>query len=483
MNSRSSTGWSWRRLPWSRSSNSAQNGDNSLTYQGVPSSADSQYGFSNRSAGEASIAVTGSSGSYSILDNRPPIGGVYVWGPPPPYSNPNSPARRVFNFPAGRCHHSHDATCHLSENNRLSNADNRRTLPENTSRRHRPIHKDNYENTGDAEVGQNSLENGESTDSSSCQDSTPNTSRTTANTLPARKVKKKIEVASVKSTNQSPCRTNVKQLFEKSKSEEGENKTGGEHNITTCRFLPRLQGVENAAFQKQESPQKPEATESEVYFADVSSCCNISVRNDGQDSSLYDEAIESQKARLSSLQCIHKQNEAATSKILKNFQETISTSTVTEDEEYLINRMGKNQMSIRSRLPFPLPEGDDMFNSTGIPKDISQSSLCSVQTPLTETTDDTASPVTPLNECCFNGEEKLSKRSFSSLNEFLAPDAQYEVIKDNNTSYEISNLASTISNLSNFGQSYMQQNFTRANPPKTLNLNPVPPRKSIGENI
>lgn len=61
------------------------------------SSSDSQYGFSNRQGGDstqtASDPVSGSAGSYSVLDNRP-VGGVYVWGPPPPYSNPNSPARR-----------------------------------------------------------------------------------------------------------------------------------------------------------------------------------------------------------------------------------------------------------------------------------------------------------------------------------------------------------------------------------------------------
>lgn len=66
------------------------------------SSADSQYGFSNRSGGENNLPdpISGSTGSYSILDNRAPVGGVYVWGPPPPYSNPNSPARRPLHSPA-----------------------------------------------------------------------------------------------------------------------------------------------------------------------------------------------------------------------------------------------------------------------------------------------------------------------------------------------------------------------------------------------
>lgn len=72
------------------------------------------------------------------------------------------------------------------------------------------------------------------------------------------------------------------------------------------RYMSHLQGVTNAAFQGQEGLElqeqqeqilcgRNEPTESEVYFADVSSCCNVSVRNDG---SLYDEALDPQKHRL-----------------------------------------------------------------------------------------------------------------------------------------------------------------------------------------
>ena len=72
------------------------------------------------------------------------------------------------------------------------------------------------------------------------------------------------------------------------------------------RYMSHLQGVTNAAFQVQEGLElqdqqgqilcgKNETTESEVYFADVSSCCNVSVRNDG---SLYDEALDPQKHKL-----------------------------------------------------------------------------------------------------------------------------------------------------------------------------------------
>lgn len=100
-----------------------------------------------------------------------------------------------------------------------------------------------------------------------------------------------------------------------------------------------------------------------------------------------------------------------TNKILQTFQENISSSTVTEDEEYLAHRMGKRQMSTRSRLPFPLPGTDELklidnnpSDICGLPKDLSQNSLCSsVKTPMTETTDDGLSPISPSfpnTECC-----------------------------------------------------------------------------------
>lgn len=266
-------------------------------------------------------------------------------------------------------------------------------------------HKDNYENTTEPEVHHQCNENSESTDTSSCADRV-------SHTLPVRKMKKRVDVSSVKSAVQTPhSRTSVQNVFNQNNQTfaEEEQKHDDENayhepnlaemnqqapgEMQPCRFLPRLQGVENEAFQKQEnSPQKPEATESEVYFADVSSCCNISVKNDGQDSSLYDEALDTQKPRLISLQCVHKQNSLnekdCNNQLLQTFQENISSSTITEDEEYLAQRMGKRQMSTRSRLPFPLPSNDSIADMTTdscmqlLPKDISQNSLCSsVQTP------------------------------------------------------------------------------------------------------
>ncbi|KAJ8980143.1 hypothetical protein NQ317_014637 [Molorchus minor] len=509
---RALSGWSWRRLPWNRGNvNQETQRDNSLTYQGGISSADSQYGFSSRSGGDNNIQgdpMTGSTGSYSILDNRPPVGGVYVWGPPPPYSNPNSPARRPMQSLEGsisRYHHihhhnhGHESHCQMNENNMFRGSRRTRAYLNN---------KDNYENTTEPEIHQTN-DNSESTDTSSCMDRVPHT-------LPARKMKKRTDIASVKSNAQSSSnRTNVQNVFSQNPQEE--TKLEAEHDYhephvpenksnidgQKCRFLPRLQGVENAAFQKQEnSPQKPEATESEVYFADVSSCCNISVRNDGQDSSLYDEALETQKPRLISLQK-PESIDVNTNQLLQNFQENISSSTVTEDEDYLAHRMGNRQMSTRSRMPFPLPNSDELSEFTTescmqlLPKDISQNSLCSsVQTPMTESTDDAITP----EECCSNyfqennNDQTPKHRCFANpkLNHYLAPDAQYEVIPEQeNFRQNSSNLTNTISGLNNFEQNYYNQNKqnfgynspgSKAIPPKTLNLNQQT-RRNIGTNI
>ncbi|KAF7284916.1 hypothetical protein GWI33_017396 [Rhynchophorus ferrugineus] len=477
--------------------------DNSLTYQGAASSADSQYGFSNRS-GENPVPsdqISGSTGSYSMLDNRPPLGGVYVWGPPPPYSNPNSPARRYMHQSPARYHHmhhhphGHESHCQMNENNQFRSS--RRARAHTGS-------KDNYENTTEPEIHQTN-ENSESTDTSSCVE------RVT-HTLPVRKIKKRTgnEIASVKSANQPPNHrgTAVQGVFgqggpEETHQEQEENDyhepNVPENNKPVAgeqqqpRFLPRLQGVENAAFQKQEpSPQKPETTESEVYFADVSSCCH-SVRNDGQDSSLYDEAMESNQksARLISLQ------KPVETKEEKKPQPPEMPQS--EEEDYLAQRMANRQMSTRSRMPFPLPNSDDLeFNSDSclqlLPKDMSQNSLCSsVQTPMTETTDDTISP----EECCPKNyiQESVDAmpihRGFAgaTMDQFLAPDAQYEVIPENDGFRNSSNLANTISGV-NYDQNYYNQgkgsynfaNSPKGFPPKSLNLN-QPNRRNIGSNI
>lgn len=152
--------------------------DNSLTYRQNISSPDSQYGFSNR-GGEASTItgsdqITGSTGSYSVLDNRP-VGGVYIWGPPPPYSNPNSPARRITQSPARyhhvHHHHQHNTHCQMSEESQSQNSSDCQVR--------RGRNKDNYENTSESQVNSDVAENSD------------------ASTITARKTKKRMDVLTV----------------------------------------------------------------------------------------------------------------------------------------------------------------------------------------------------------------------------------------------------------------------------------------------
>lgn len=82
-------GWSWPRMPWQR--------NDQQRFRQTPSSPDSQYGFSNTPSNggvnvggmDPNMMSQGQPG-YSVI-GTPPYG---VWGPPPPYSDPNSPARR-----------------------------------------------------------------------------------------------------------------------------------------------------------------------------------------------------------------------------------------------------------------------------------------------------------------------------------------------------------------------------------------------------
>ncbi|XP_015428587.1 PREDICTED: uncharacterized protein LOC107185429 [Dufourea novaeangliae] len=273
------------RLPWSRS-------------RGPAPSPDSNYGFHTQARqtevnvettnGPYSVLNSQSSGPYSVLNtqNGPytPSTASYsvletpvpMWGPPPPYSDPNSPARRP-----------QVAEQRPRIAKRIENFEN------NEDHRPRPAKRpsDNYEN---AEEISNSTD------------------------------------------------------------PEG----GNEGTMKSRRIRKPLKGVENGAFQ-QEPNTGPKQSESELYFGDVSSCC-------GPESSFYDLAVEKEGTEHS------------------------------EDVDYLAARLGKRQLSKRSRLPLPLPsEGGD------IPSD---------------------------NYA--NSDEPRSGRG-----PFLAPDAQYEVIQQGRYSY------------------------------------------------
>ncbi|XP_017893511.1 uncharacterized protein LOC108633059 [Ceratina calcarata] len=133
---------------------------------------------------------------------------------------------------------------------------------------------------------------------------------------------------------------------------------GNEGTIKGRRIRKPLKGVENGAFQQEANPG-PKQSESELYFGDVSSCC-------GPESSFYDLAVEKEAAE-------HP-----------------------EGVDYLAARLGKRQLSKRSRMPLPLPS-----DNGDIPSD-----------------------------SYANSDEPRSTRG-----PFLAPDAQYEVIQQSRYSY------------------------------------------------
>lgn len=91
------------RLPWSRSRGPAPSPDSNYGFhtQTRPTETNVETGtgpysvFNSQSSGPYSVLnapnapYTPSTASYSVLETPVPL-----WGPPPPYSDPNSPARR-----------------------------------------------------------------------------------------------------------------------------------------------------------------------------------------------------------------------------------------------------------------------------------------------------------------------------------------------------------------------------------------------------
>ncbi|XP_053995464.1 uncharacterized protein LOC128885438 [Hylaeus anthracinus] len=273
------------RLPWSRSRGPAPSPDSNYGFhtqaRQTEANAENTNGpysvLNSQSSGPYSVlnAQTGpytpSTASYSVLEAPVPM-----WGPPPPYSDPNSPARR----------------------------------PQVVEQRPRIAKRiENFENNEDHR---------------------------------SRSAKRPSD--------------NYENAEEISNSTDPEG--GNEGTMKGRRIRKPLKGVENGAFQQEANPG-PKQSESELYFGDVSSCC-------GPESSFYDLAVEKEGAEHS------------------------------EGVDYLAARLGKRQLSKRSRLPLPLPS-----ESGDIPSD---------------------------NYA--NSDEPRNARG-----PFLAPDAQYEVIQQGRYSY------------------------------------------------
>ncbi|XP_055608493.1 uncharacterized protein LOC129755835 isoform X2 [Uranotaenia lowii] len=390
-NSRRMPGWSWPRMPWQR--NDAQ--------RLSPHSPDSQYGFSNRTTGQDPAVIPSNQPRYNVIEQQ-----YGIWGPPPPYSDPNSPARR------GRYQYIHPAQCQpmleaaappsniaILECHQHPIANDNHSIQQFNN----PTQSNAFRNPGKRQVFKPAKDNYENTPS----DSDGPRDRF-SNTLPLRKTKKRVE-AGAKSIgpNQPASRVNVQNVFNPNAgggepqnsvetSENEYNEPSLPHNEASCSVQPTAMhaktrrikaGVENTGFQTVEALEAEvmngkgqDPPESEVYFADVSSCCNISVKNDNY----YDEANQRRKN-------MKEKN--------KQLQEQDQFSKDQADE-YIAQRFGKREPSVRSRLPLPqiIPETYEkpmvMPRSSLMHKDISRQSMCSVESG--EKTDYTdLSPATP----------------------------------------------------------------------------------------
>lgn len=508
-------GWSWPRMPWQRNEPQQQQAQQQQQQQQrfrhqTPSSPDSQYGFSNTPNNVHDGNPNQSQqGGYSVIGG-PPYG---IWGPPPPYSDPNSPARR------GRYQYIHPSQCQPMMEQHLNQAQavlechqHSSSTDSHSMEQFCQQQQQTHRNIIKRQTGFKTKENYENTPS----DSDGGPRDRFSNTLPVRKTKKRVEMGAKSiGPNQSAIRVNVQNVFSPIQNsdiiEHEYNNQGGEPGVSSSNSNNLVKsrriktGVENNGFQsidQNEDGKIVEPTsESEVYFADVSSCCNMSVKND----SYYEDTNQR--------------------RLLKDKEKD-------ENEDYLAQRFGKREASVRSRLPFPqmIPEDYEKPplnipsvapRTSLLPKDMSRQSMCSVDSG--EKTDFTdLSPATPgsgfapsypiqENETSnFNNSyfvqnynntdfseptnsnfvasypfssneqsvQEAHRRSTKNLQEvLLAPDAQYEIIKENN---QFENIPLNLSYDQDMN-SYKNSHF-KPKSPKNLNITPIK-RQSLGTNI
>ncbi|SPP85258.1 uncharacterized protein LOC117587099 isoform X2 [Drosophila guanche] len=445
---RSSSGWSWPRMPWQRTTP-----DTGRRFRQAAASPDSQYGFSSATAMTAD--------GNQMLIEEPAVGATYngmpppnalpygVWGPPPPYSDPNSPARR------GYYQYLQPTACLAGNPSTTTVALTQEQLHQQAMQ-HQHQHQHSHAHVHAHPQQQQQLQlqriqgqsatlermdglslssmtgnmNGMTSTRSSAYKSkveyenTPSDSDgggnvrerdRCSNTLPTRKLKKRIEAGTgAKSigpqSNPSQQRPNVQQLFAKQDHQQPPQQQQPAQSGAQQAQTQSSTGVENSGYQDSNGAiakdqvvgsllQDP--AESEVYFADVSSCCNMSVKNDNY----YDNAHRHQGHHHHQHQhsnCSHSSSQSNAN--------TNSNSNSSANEDYLAQRFGRREHSIRSRLPIP-PQArlEDDYESSNLnmptmkeqqqqqqqlQKEISRQSMCSVESEAkTEFTD--LSPSTP----------------------------------------------------------------------------------------
>lgn len=283
-------GWSWPRLPWQRNVDGANQ-----RFRQTPSSPDSQYGFSNANSRMDNPTLIQAQSGYTLING--PIQHYGVWGPPPPYSDPNSPARR------GRLPYNLTNPC-------------QQIIEHSTVQTHQvqaPIHQnlavmECHQRTASMDhLVDNHIEaNGivmqsqtlhrykkpsafrakESHDTPLASDSDNNQRQLThSNTLPFRKGKKRNDVTTKSvGPHQPSSRPSVHYVFNGMQNAEPVMAPGcssGPSNGQYPNPKRRKNGVDNTASNALEDGKPSlEIAESEVYFGDVSSCCNNSTKND-----------------------------------------------------------------------------------------------------------------------------------------------------------------------------------------------------------
>lgn len=429
-------GWSWNRW-WQRNSP-----DPNSRFRQTPSSPDSQYGFSNSNTMPVNSLTeemaNSNPGQFNVLSNNLPYG---VWGPPPPYSDPNSPARRAYYQYIQPAHQISSSSApsnvnpiiNISTNESVHNQFSDQAATSNCCQSS-SIQRSNNSTMGS--IG-NFKSKGEYENTPSDSDCTANVRERDrfSNTLPTRKIKKRLDPGnkSIGPNSQSSQRINVQQVFASVDNDEGEQEyrqpQSLEEDSLSSVQRSKCVGVENNGFQNSSestnaaqnvdphTQSSSDPAESEVYFADVSSCCNMSVKNDHY----YEDTRASQRILISKNQTHHTHTHPhshhphhlhATN--IQHQQHQLSNCGSINNEDYLAQRFGKRENSIRSRLPFPqsshgasdgFVENLKMLTTTTtkenqqvshahLPKDTSRQSMCSVDSEAkTEFTD--LSPLTP----------------------------------------------------------------------------------------
>ncbi|KAH8275013.1 hypothetical protein KR018_010079 [Drosophila ironensis] len=454
-----SSGWSWPRMPWQRTTPDAGH-----RFRQAAASPDSQYGFSSSAAAAAAAGAGGD--SNQMLIEEPVVAAAYsgmpppsalpygVWGPPPPYSDPNSPARRGYYqyLQPAACLAGNPAVQALSLNQEAVLPTLQHTLPLHGH----PQQQQQLQQLQQQQLQQLQRLQGQSATlermdgltgggnlntlvaasrSSSAYKSkveyentpsdsdggggvggTPRERERCSNTLPTRKLKKRLEAGTgAKSigpqSNPGQQRPNVQQLFAKQQQEQVAQQQQQVSAAQQAQPQP-ISGVENSGYQDSNgaiakdqagSGGSADPAESEVYFADVSSCCNMSVKND----SYYDNA---QRHHGHGHGHAHGHGHGHGHGHHHQHQHSNcshSSGQSNANEDYLAQRFGRGrEHSVRSRLPIPQSRrsGEDDYESSNLnmptlkeqqlQKEISRQSMCSVESEAkTEFTD--LSPSTP----------------------------------------------------------------------------------------